>query len=96
MRVLQEAMRVRPVAATGSTRYTKRGMTVGGFYLPAGTMVDVPFYAVPRLANSLEPRLSPGCPRESRIQSAQKPYTCIAAACGCQCPRSMKEVLWKS
>ena len=47
---LQEAMRVRPVAATGSTRYIKRDMTVGGYYLPKGTMVDVPFYAVSHLA----------------------------------------------
>lgn len=39
-----------PVAATGSTRYTKRDMTVRGYYLPKGTMVDVPFYAVTRLA----------------------------------------------
>ena len=39
-------MRVRPVAATGSTRYTQRDMVVGGHYLPKGTMVDVPFYAV--------------------------------------------------
>lgn len=44
--MLQEAMRVRPVAATGVTRYTKHAMTLGGCYLPAGTMVIVPFYAV--------------------------------------------------
>ena len=44
--ILQEAMRVRPVAATGSTRYTKRDMTVGGHFVPKGSMVDVPFYAV--------------------------------------------------
>ena len=37
---------MRPVAATGSTRYTQRDMVVGGHYLPKGTMVDVPFYAV--------------------------------------------------
>ena len=43
---VQEAMRVRPVAATGSTRYTRRAMCVGGHFLPKGTMVDVPFYAV--------------------------------------------------
>ncbi len=43
---LQEAMRVRPVAATGSTRYTKRDLVLGGHFLPKGTMVDVPFYAV--------------------------------------------------
>ena len=43
---LQEAMRVRPVAATGSTRYTKRALVLGGHFLPKGTMVDVPFYAV--------------------------------------------------
>ena len=42
----QEAMRVRPVAATGSTRYTKRDMVIGGHFLPKGSMVDVPFYAV--------------------------------------------------
>jgi hypothetical protein len=34
------------VAATGVTRYTKRAMTLGGCYLPAGTMIIVPFYAV--------------------------------------------------
>ena len=39
-------MRVRPVAATGVTRYTKRAMKLGGCYLPAGTMIAVPFYAV--------------------------------------------------
>ena len=44
--MLQEAMRVRPVAATGVTRYTKRAMKLGGCYLPAGTMIAVPFYAV--------------------------------------------------
>ena len=43
---VQEAMRMRPVAATGSTRYTRRAMRVGGHFLPKGTMVDVPFYAV--------------------------------------------------
>lgn len=43
---LQEAMRMRPVAATGSTRYTKRALMLGGHFLPKGTMVDVPFYAV--------------------------------------------------
>ena len=37
---------MRPVAATGSTRYTRRAMRVGGYFLPKGTMVDVPFYAV--------------------------------------------------
>ena len=37
---------MRPVAATGSTRYTRRAMRVGGHFLPKGTMVDVPFYAV--------------------------------------------------
>ena len=44
-------MRVRPVAATGSTRYTKRDMTVGGHFVPKGSMVDVPFYAVSLTAN---------------------------------------------
>ncbi len=52
MCALQEAMRVRPVAATGSTRYIKHDMTVGGYYLPKGTMVDVPFYAVSYPAKS--------------------------------------------
>ena len=51
--VLQEAMRVRPVAATGVTRYTKRAMVLGGCYLPAGTMVNVPFYAVHSLLLSI-------------------------------------------
>ena len=37
---------MRPVAATGSTRYTKRDLVLGGHFLPKGTMVDVPFYAV--------------------------------------------------
>ena len=37
---------MRPVAATGSTRYTRRAMRVGGHFLPKGTMLDVPFYAV--------------------------------------------------
>ena len=40
---------MRPVAATGVTRHTKRAMVLGGCYLPAGTTVNVPFYAVPIL-----------------------------------------------
>ncbi len=47
---------MRPVAATGSTRYIKRAMTVRGYYLPKGTMVDVPFYAVGHLARSMQLR----------------------------------------
>lgn len=39
-------MRVRPVASTGVSRYTKRDMVLGGHYVPAGTLLDVPFDAV--------------------------------------------------
>lgn len=42
----QEAMRVRPVASTGTTRYTKRDMRLGGHLVPKGTLLDVPFDAV--------------------------------------------------
>ncbi|CAL5223031.1 g5486 [Coccomyxa viridis] len=52
--VCKEAMRVRPVAATGVTRYTKRAMKLGGCYLPAGTMIAVPFYAVHHNPNNWE------------------------------------------
>ena len=46
---------MRPVAATGVTRYTKRAMVLGGCYLPAGTMVNVPFYAVHTLLVNVLP-----------------------------------------
>ena len=59
VRSLQEAMRVRPVAATGSTRYTKRDMVVGGHFLPKGSMVDVPFYAVSSLPGRIPYASSP-------------------------------------
>jgi cytochrome P450 len=39
-------MRVRPVASTGTTRYAKRDMLLGGHYVPAGTLLLVPFDAV--------------------------------------------------
>ena len=42
----QEAMRVRPVAAIGVTRRTRREMCLGGYHIPKGTLVVVPFDAV--------------------------------------------------
>lgn len=44
--ILQEAMRVRPVASTGTTRYAKHEMTIGGHLVPKGTILNVPFDAV--------------------------------------------------
>ena len=44
--LLQEAMGVQPVAATGFTRYTKHDMMLGGHFVPRGSMVSMPFYAV--------------------------------------------------
>lgn len=42
----QEAMRVKPVASTGSSRLTKRDLRLGGYDIPAGTLVIAPFDAV--------------------------------------------------
>jgi cytochrome P450 len=39
-------MRVRPVASTGTTRRTRRDMSLGGHFVPRGTLVIVPFDAV--------------------------------------------------
>ena len=39
-------MRVRPVASTGTTRYAKRDMWLGGYYVPKGSLLNVPFDAV--------------------------------------------------
>lgn len=42
----QEAMRVKPVASTGTSRLTKRNMQLAGFHIPAGTLILCPFDAV--------------------------------------------------
>ena len=42
----QEAMRMRPVASTGVTRFAKRNMQLGQYFIPKGTMLLVPFDAV--------------------------------------------------
>lgn len=42
----QEAMRVKPVASTGTTRVSKRDMQLGRYLIPAGTLIICPFDAV--------------------------------------------------
>lgn len=42
----QETMRIKPVASTGTTRVTKRELVIGGYTVPAKTMVICPFDAV--------------------------------------------------
>ena len=37
---------MRPVASTGTSRYTKRGMRLGGHFIPRGSLVLVPFDAM--------------------------------------------------
>ncbi len=44
----QEAMRFKPVASTGTTRHTKRPLTLGGHLIPAGALLLVPFDPVHR------------------------------------------------
>lgn len=44
----QEAMRFKPVASTGTTRHTKRPLTLGGHTIPAGALLLVPFDPVHR------------------------------------------------
>jgi hypothetical protein len=40
---------VRPVASAGVTRYTQRGMRLGGYFVPKGTLLLMPFDAVHHL-----------------------------------------------
>ena len=40
---LQEAMRLRPVASTGTTRRTERELSLLGYKIPAGTLMLCPF-----------------------------------------------------
>lgn len=46
--VLQEAMRFKPVASTGTTRKAKQALRLGGYAIPAGTLLLVPFDPVHR------------------------------------------------
>lgn len=41
-------MRFKPVASTGTTRHTKRPLTLGGYTIPAGALLLVPFDPVHR------------------------------------------------
>jgi len=45
---LQEAMRFKPVASTGVTRRSKQPLRLGGYDVPAGAILMVPFDAVHR------------------------------------------------
>lgn len=44
--VMQEAMRVLPVASTGTSRVTKADMVIGGHLIPGNSFIVVPFDAV--------------------------------------------------
>ncbi|BDA50154.1 Cytochrome P450 3A13 [Coccomyxa sp. Obi] len=44
--VCKEAMRVRPVASSGTTRRARRDMDLGGYLVPKGSLLLVPFDAV--------------------------------------------------
>lgn len=48
----QEAMRVRPVASTGTTRLARKDLLLGGHLIPAGTMLMVPFDGVHHYAGN--------------------------------------------
>lgn len=47
--VCKEAMRVKPVASSGTTRKVKRDLVVGGYLVPRGSIVLCPFDAVHHL-----------------------------------------------
>jgi cytochrome P450 len=53
--VCKEAMRVRPVASSGTTRRVKRDLTIGGYLIPAGATVLCPFDAVHKLPGNWGP-----------------------------------------
>ena len=41
---VQEAMRMYPVAASGTARQTEQNMVMNGYFIPAGTVLVVPLY----------------------------------------------------
>ena len=41
---VQEAMRMYPVAASGTARQTEQDMVMNGYIIPAGTVLVVPLY----------------------------------------------------
>lgn len=43
---MQETMRMKPVASTGTTRLTKRDLQLGKYKIPRGTMCLCPFDAI--------------------------------------------------
>jgi fatty acid synthase len=53
--VCKEAMRVRPVASSGTTRRVKRDLTIGGYLIPAGATILCPFDAVHKLPGNWGP-----------------------------------------
>ena len=84
----QEAMRVRPVASSGTTRIAKRKLQLGPYNIPAGSMLLVPFDAVHHFKGNWEQpddfipvRLCPflALPYHERCTSGQvfcKPQPC--------------------
>ena len=53
--VCKEAMRVRPVASSGTTRRVKRDLMLNGYLIPAGSTILCPFDAVHKLASNWGP-----------------------------------------
>jgi len=53
--VCKEAMRVRPVASSGTTRRTKRDLMINGYLIPAGSTILCPFDAVHKLPGNWGP-----------------------------------------
>ena len=53
--VCKEAMRVRPVASSGTTRRVKRDLMINGYLIPAGATILCPFDAVHKLPSNWGP-----------------------------------------
>jgi fatty acid synthase len=53
--VCKEAMRVRPVASSGTTRRVKRDLMLNGYLIPAGATILCPFDAVHKLPSNWGP-----------------------------------------
>ncbi|CAL8465333.1 g4868 [Coccomyxa elongata] len=82
--VSKEAMRVRPVASTGTSRVTKTDMVIGGHLIPGNSFIVVPFDAVHHWAGNWPDQPHAFIPERWAAQGSE-----LAAATGTAEPRPL-------